>query len=268
MKIAVAGKGGVGKTTLSANLAREFAARGFDVYAVDADPDVSLGAALGLSRDTLGAVHPLVELKDLVAERAGNGTWLTLNPQVDDLLESYAVDVPVDRDAAPSRSDSARPAGSIRLLRMGGVKQGGTACYCRENSFLGAVVSSVLLERNELVIMDMGAGIEHLTRGTARSVDAMVVVTEPTTVSMDTARVIGKLAQEIGIGRVFFVVNKVRNEKELARFKERFGDAEILGVVPFNEEILESSEEAGRAVAGDPAVPPMVDYLLEVKSRV
>ncbi len=257
MKIAVAGKGGVGKTTLSANLARDFAARGFDVYAVDADPDVSLGAALGLSRDTLTAVHPLVELKDLVSERAGgNGSWLTLNPQVDDILEKYAVDVPLDGK------------GSIRLLRMGGVKQGGTACYCRENSFLGAVMSSVLLGRNELVVMDMGAGIEHLTRGTARSVDAMVVVTEPTTVSMDTAQVIAKLAREIGIGRVFFVVNKVRNEKELARFRDRFADAEILGIIPFNEDILESSEEAGRAVAGDPAVPPMVDHLLEVNSRV
>ncbi|NLZ38049.1 MAG: AAA family ATPase [Firmicutes bacterium] len=231
MKIAVSGKGGVGKTTFSANLSREFANRGYNVYAVDADPDVSLGATLGFAADALASLRPVIEMKDAAKERSGgNGALYNLNPKVDDLIDDFALQH-----------------GNIKLLRMGAVKQGGTACYCRENSFLYAVLSNLLLDKDDVVIMDMSAGIEHLTRGTSRGVDMIIIVTEPTRVSVQTAKVVQQLARELGIKNIKILANKIRNAKEQAFIQDQFKSSELLAMVPFAEEVLENSmaEESG-----------------------
>lgn len=244
VKIAISGKGGVGKTTLAAGVAKFFAQNSYEVYAVDGDPDVSLGVTLGVPEEKLVAQPPLIEMKQLIAERTGGGGLVyVLNPQVDDILEKYAIDL-----------------GHIKLLRMGAVKQGGTACYCPENAFLSAVMNSLLLGKQEVVILDMGAGIEHMTRGTARGVDLLLVVTEPTKVSVDTARVIQKLAAEMGVARVKVIGNKIRSPREQEFLSRYFAEEEVLGYLEFNEVLWE------KAMLDDPR--GLDEILLESVSKV
>lgn len=225
VKIAITGKGGVGKTTLAAGLIKQFARHGYQVYAVDADPDISLGTTLGVSEEALRAQPPLVEMKELIKERTGaGGGFYVLNPQVDDILDEYSIELD-----------------GIKLLRMGGYKNAGAACYCPENAFLNAVVNSLLLGKQDVVILDFGAGIEHLTRGTARGVELMLIVTEPTKVSVDTARVIQKLSLEMGVPKVKVVGNKVRTDKEKNFLRNSFAPDELLGILEYSEELWEQS---------------------------
>lgn len=229
VKIAVSGKGGVGKTTVSAGLVRHFLAAGYEVYAVDADPDVSLGTVLGLPGEMVDGLAPVVEMREAIAAASGGqGAFVTLNPRVDDLLERYSV-----------------RQGNLHFLKMGAVKQGGSSCYCRENSVLNALVNALVLERQEVVVLDMGAGIEHLTRGTARGVDAMLVVSEPTRVSLQTARVVERLAKDLGIRRVRFVLNKVRTEREREFVLSRLAPEEIAGWLPFSTDVLDGALDPG-----------------------
>jgi len=176
LKIAVSGKGGVGKTSVSAALTKLFARSGYKVIAVDADPDASLGISLGISDEELAKIVPLSEMEDVIKKKsAGGGAYYTLNPQVDDVLEEYSI-----------------RRGNIKFLRMGAIKPGGSACYCKENTFLYAVVDALILDQNDVVILDMGAGIEHLTRGTSKGMDLMIIVTEPSKTSVQTAAVVKK----------------------------------------------------------------------------
>ena len=150
MKLAVTGKGGVGKTTVSALIAHHLKASGLDVIAIDADPDANLAACLGYTGSK--PIEPLVHLKELIEERTGvkpgtTGGMFRLNPFVEDIPEQYAVDV-----------------AGIRLLVAGAVKKGGSGCYCPENTMIRALVSHLLLERDDALVLDMEAGIEHLER--------------------------------------------------------------------------------------------------------
>lgn len=225
MKIAVSGKGGVGKTTISAYLIRKFAEEGFQVYAVDADPDLSLGTVLGLENSQITKLKPIVDMRDVIAGKSdGGGAFYTLNPDVDDVLDQYSINL-----------------GKIKFLKMGAVKQGGSACYCRENSFLNSLMNSLLLKKNDVVVLDMGAGIEHLTRGTSKGVDAVVVVTEPTIVSLQTARVVKNLADDLGIANVKYIGNKVRREEERDFLRQNLPAEDLLGFVSFNEQLLDAA---------------------------
>lgn len=229
MKIAISGKGGVGKTTFAANFAHWLSKKGINVLAVDADPDASLGTILGISDEVLSTLKPIVDMKELIEERmGGSGTYYPLNPNVDDILDDYCVSV-----------------GDLRFFRMGNIKGGGTSCYCKENSFLRALVNSLILGEKDTVILDMGAGIEQLTRGTAIGVDVLVIVTEPSKVSFQTVKVIQQLASELGIPRVVVVGNKVRNPKDESFLRDHFPAEQLIGVIPYSEELLEMSLNTG-----------------------
>lgn len=220
MKIAISGKGGVGKTTIAAGLIKYFEQKGYDVIAVDADPDLSLGTVLGLPDDQIFYIKPIVDMRELILERTGEGAYFTLNPQVDDLLDEYSI-----------------PLGRIRFLKMGAIKQGGTSCYCRENTVLHALVASLMLQKEQVVFLDMGAGIEHLTRGTAKGVDMMLIVTEPSRTSIHTAKTVYTLAEELGIKHIKFVGNKIRNQHEQEYLVKNLGMQNFLGLLQYHENV-------------------------------
>jgi len=226
MKIAISGKGGVGKTLLASLLAHTFAQSGYTVLAIDADPDANLAAALGFPHPE--KIVPLSEMKDLIAERTGArpgqaGAYFKLNPKVDDLPEKYwqALD-------------------GIKLMVMGRAKRGGSGCYCPENALLKALVSHLLLARNEVVIMDMEAGIEHLGRATASAVDKLIVVVEPGRRSLETAQTINKLAQDIGLKNIAVVGNKIRNGKDQEFLRSSLPGFEFLGFIPYDQAIVDA----------------------------
>lgn len=223
MKFAVSGKGGVGKTTLSANLAFQMRDKGYNVFAIDADPDLSLGTVLGLSEQEIENLQPIVEMRDLILERTqGDGSMYILNPEVDDVWQEFSVDV-----------------NGIRFLKMGAVKKQG--CYCLENTFLNALINSIVIKAKDAVLLDMGAGIEHLTRGTVKGIDCLIIVVEPSVVSTDTAKVTRGLAEEIGIKNIYYVGNKVRNEKEIEFLKTRVPAENILGCISYSDYLLDQA---------------------------
>lgn len=216
MKIAISGKGGVGKTTLCALLAQEAVAEGKRVLAVDADPNPTLAMALGFPDE----ITPLVELKELMEERMGSlEGFLRLNPTVDDIPERFAV----ERDG-------------IKLLVMGPIRQGGGGCACPQNTFLKNLLQHLVLERNELILLDFEAGLEPLGRATAQGVDALLIVVEPDGASVVTARRICALAQQIGVQRICAVANKIREPKELRALSENLEIA-MIGALPYSERL-------------------------------
>ncbi|MCX7912409.1 MAG: carbon monoxide dehydrogenase accessory protein CooC [Dehalococcoidales bacterium] len=223
MKIAISGKGGVGKTLLAAFLSRTFARAGQAVIAIDADPDANLAATLGYPHPE--AITPISELEDLIEERTGArpgtpGAFLRLNPKVDDIPDRYAVKID-----------------GIRLMVMGRIKRGGTGCYCPEGALLQALVSHLLLRRDEVVIMDMEAGIEHLSRGTTRAVDHLIIVVEPGRRSLETACRIRELAEDIGLRKIGIVGNKVQGESDRQFITANLPGMEILGFMSYDPNI-------------------------------
>jgi CO dehydrogenase maturation factor len=226
MKIAISGKGGVGKTTLSAFLCRWFGHRGHSVLAIDADPATNLGAALAIPGAE--SLPRITEMKSLIAERTGAkpgsmGGFFKLNPKVDDLPEKIAI------------AD-----GNIRLMVMGGVQQGGSGCLCPENALLKTLVAHLMLGRGEVVIMDMAAGLEHLGRGTAQAVDRLVIVVEPGRRSIDVAQRIRSLAGDIGLINPHLVGNKVRGSGDREFLQQALEGFEFLGFIPYDEKIIEA----------------------------
>jgi CO dehydrogenase maturation factor len=226
MKIAISGKGGVGKTTFSSLLIRTLNAEGKHVLAIDADPDANLASAVGIA--DAERIIPIAEMKDLVFERteAKPGTiggFFKLNPKVDDLPDSLS-----------SKFEN------IKLMRLGGVKKGGAGCICPESTLLKALVTHIVLARDEVVVMDMEAGIEHLGRGTAQSVDKLLVVVEPGRRSIDTAGHIKKLAQEIGLKHIAVVGNKIRGEKDEAFLKKHLNDFDYMGSLSYDDALIEA----------------------------
>jgi len=233
MKLAITGKGGVGKTTLTALLAFALHKAGKRVVAIDADPNATLAASMG--HPNPDSIRPLVEMKDLIEERTGvkpgtTGGMFRLNPFVEDIPEKYAVDI-----------------GGICVLVAGGIKKGGTGCYCPENALLRALISHLLVEPNVALLLDMEAGLEHLGRGTVSAIDALLVVTEPSRGGVQTARRIRKLAGDIGLKKLFGVGNKIRARTDESFLKNALPDWEFAGCLPYDEGIRAAD------LAGQPA---------------
>lgn len=228
MKIAVTGKGGVGKTTLSAVLSNLFASEGKRVIAVDADPDANLAQALGVKPEDREKIRPIAEIPELIEERTGAkpgamGGVFKLNPRVDDLPEGFGYKI-----------------NGITLLLMGKSKSASSGCYCPENILLKRLLKHLVVERDEVVVVDMEAGIEHLTRGTAEAVDAFIVVVEPGQRSIQTANMVRDMAKGLGVKHVFVVANKIRTDNDIAFLKEHIQGMEMLGVLRFSQSVVDA----------------------------
>ncbi len=231
MKIAISGKGGVGKTTLAGTLARLFARKGYDVLAIDADPSMNLASALGIKNPP----KPLTEFKELIDERAGGPAgFFKLNPKVDDIVERFGVTGP----------------DNVQLLVMGTIERGGSGCMCPASSFLKALLRHVILKRNCVVILDMEAGVEHLGRGITKGIDYMLIVVEPGARSIETAGRIAELARQIDIRKFGAVINKTpylntgthRAGDEVMEIEERLKEysLHVIGVIPYDSTLMQA----------------------------
>ena len=226
MKLAITGKGGVGKTTLSSTLARLYADEGRTVLAADVDPDANLGLALGLTQEEVDAIVPISKMRELAKERTGasdDNRFYKLNPYVADIPEKFAKTV-----------------GGVKLLVMGTVDVGGTGCVCPEHVMLKSILSALTYRKNDVVVMDMEAGLEHLGRGTAANMDQFIVVIEPGSRSVQTYRNVKRLASDLGVKRVRVVANKIRDEKDEAFIRENIPAEDLLGCIHYNPEIMDA----------------------------
>lgn len=229
MKVAITGKGGVGKTTFAATLARLYAQEGRPVLAADVDPDANLGLALGLTEEEVNAIVPVSKMKELAKERTAaneSNTFYKLNPYVSDLPDALSRDI-----------------NGVKLLVMGTVDTGGSGCVCPEHVMLKAILSSLTYRKNDVVIMDMEAGLEHLGRGTAANMDAFVVVVEPGARSVQTYRSVKRLAHDLGVDRVRVVANKLRDEADEAFVRDAIPAEDLLGCVHYNPQIMEADRQ-------------------------
>ena len=231
MKIAIAGKGGVGKTTLSGVMARYLAEEGHKVLSIDADPDANLASALGFPPELLKGVTPLAEMTPLVEERTGaqKGTFggvFKLNPKVDDIPDTYSV-----------------THHGVKLLLLGTIPQADGGCFCPENVLLKGLLHHILIGKDEVVIIDMEAGLEHLTRGSTKHVDAFIIVVEPGQRSIATAHQIWRLAQDLGVQRVFGVGNKVASPEDRRLIEEGLSEIPFLGHLSFNQKVIEADKK-------------------------
>lgn len=228
MKFAVTGKGGTGKTTIAGILAHFFNNDGYQVLAVDADPDANLASAIGIPPEQASSITPISKKRKLIEERTGAklrqfGQLFKLNPTVNDIADRYGIDFQ-----------------GIKLLVMGGAQKGGDGCACPENVLLRSLLSEIILNRDEIVIVDMEAGIEHLGRATARSIDKMLITVEPGSRSTFTARTIIKLAKEIGIVDFGIIGNKIKDKAQKSWISSQFLPGQILGLISFHEIIRDA----------------------------
>ncbi|MCK4937420.1 MAG: AAA family ATPase [Methanosarcinales archaeon] len=247
MKIAITGKGGVGKTTLAGTLARLMAQDGMEVLAIDADPDMNLASALGIENPP----GPLTEYKELIDERAGGPDGMfRMNPKVDDVVERFGVMGP----------------DGVRMVVMGTVERGGSGCMCPASSFLRALLRHVVFRESSVVIMDMEAGIEHLGRGTTKGIDLMIVVVEPGARSLETAERIKRLGTELGIGKFAAVINKIR-EEDIGIVESRLEELGILvlGMLPYDSSLVKADLEGRSPVEGGGVV---VEAIKGIKDKL
>ena len=251
MKVAVTGKGGVGKTTLSSTLARLYADEGRVVLAADVDPDANLGLALGLTQEEVNAIVPVSKMKELVMERTAanaSNTFYKLNPQVSDLPDKLAKEI-----------------NGVKLLVMGTVDTGGSGCVCPEHVMLKALLSSLVFRKDDVVVMDMEAGLEHLGRGTASLVDQFIVVIEPGARSIQTYEKVKKLAGDLGVTDVKVVANKVRDAEDEAFIRANIPEEALLGILHYNPEVIDADR---RGLSPYDVSPAMVEEIRQIKARM
>ena len=253
MKVAITGKGGVGKTTLSSTLARLYAAEGRTVLAADVDPDANLGLALGLSQEEVDQIIPISRMKDLAKERTGasdDNKFYKLNPYVADIPEKFAKSI-----------------NGVKLLVMGTVDLGGSGCVCPEHVMLKSILSALTYRKNDVVIMDMEAGLEHLGRGTAANMDQFVVVIEPGARSVQTYHNVKRLANDLGVKRVRVVANKVRDEKDEQFVRNNIPEEDLLGIIHYNLEVMDADRNGQSPYDYSPTAIAEIRKIKEVLDR-
>ena len=229
MKIAITGKGGVGKTTFAATLARMYADEGRTVLAADADPDANLGLALGFSEEELDEIVPISKMRKLVAERTGADEFnkiFRMNPKVDDIPDTYA-----------------KTCNGVKLLVLGTVETGGSGCVCPEHVMLKRIISHLMLRSKDVVVLDMEAGLEHLARGTTSGMDEFIVVIEPGARSVQTYKNVKRLADDLGVKQVRVVANKVRSEDDEAYIRSKIPAEDLLGFIHYNPEVIDADRQ-------------------------
>jgi CO dehydrogenase maturation factor len=249
MKLAIVGKGGVGKTTLAASLAMRLAGQGRSVVAVDADPDGNLALAVGVTPEQMPV--PIAAMRELILERTnakdeGAGLIFKLNPKVDDLPDRFSVD-----------------ADGVRLLVLGTLELGGKGCFCPEAAVLKSLMQHLLLRVTDDVILDMEAGLEHIGRASAGGVDALISVVEPGMRSVQTAQRISSLAKDIGIARHFVVANKVREAGQREVLQQALGGQTMLGELPYSSQLLQADLDGRSAEVDDPALADAIKQVVE-----
>jgi CO dehydrogenase maturation factor len=254
MKIGVSGKGGVGKTTITSLLATVLARQGKTVLAVDADPAQNLGLGLGFPPEVYNKIAPVAELKDLISDRTGTNPkvptgFFTVNPKVDDIPEKYWAEH-----------------NGVRLLLIGTIKAAGAGCACPENTLLKNLMHHLIVERDETVLLDMEAGLEHLGRGTTGSMDALLVVVEPGQKSLRLAGQIDRLAAELGIKKVLFIGNKIRDKTDQAAILQAVPADRVVGLIGYDEGLRQSDLTGAAAYAS--ASPATIQTIKSITEKL
>ena len=251
MKVAITGKGGVGKTTLSSTLARLYADEGRTVLAADVDPDANLGLALGLTEEEVNSITPLSKMRQLVEERTGatyTNNFFKLNPQVSDIPDKFARDI-----------------NGVKLLVMGTVETGGGGCVCPEHVMLKSILSALVFRKDDVVIMDMEAGLEHLGRGTAGCMDRFIVVIEPGARSVQTYEKVKQLAADLGVTKVDVVANKIRDDADREFVRSRIPEENLLGFISYDAEVIDADR---RGLSPYDVSPRAVEEIRAIKARI
>jgi len=229
----------VGKTTVCAVWAQLFAQSSLDVLAIDADPNANLAGAFGIPAEQ--SPVPLIKMKELIAQRTGTskdavGTYFRLNPKVGDLPEKYWLEVSGTGLGARVTSDGSR----LKLLVLGAITQAGAGCACPEGAFLKALLTHTILQRQEMVLVDLAAGVEFMGRASVQGIDALVVVVEPGARSIETANNLAIMAVELGVKNVAAIGNKITDAAEINAIESQLKDITLLGTLPYNRSVHEA----------------------------
>jgi CO dehydrogenase maturation factor len=228
MKVAVAGKGGVGKTLIAGGLAHGFSERGLKTIGIDADSSPNLGLTLGLSVEETRKIVPISDNKPLVESKTSTGYSgvYNLNFSVDDIVKQYSIPTPL----------------GVNLIVMGTVHSMGAGCMCAPTAVIRALLRHLVVERNEAVVLDLEAGVEHIGRGTAQEVDALIIVADSNLKSLEIAKHIHDMATAAGMKHLYLVGNRVMNDTQkeaIQTFADKNG-LYLLSFVPFDQKVIEA----------------------------